>query len=114
METSHYQALKLLVSEYVPIDRDYLHVLVGLLLVVVAVSANRYRKRNSTFSLTFTIACAIGAVMELADMFDDINSLGRWRWGESVLDFLATILFPGMALLLVRIAQRRRSYERRE
>ena len=64
METSHYQALKLLVGEYVPIDRDYLHILVGLLLVVVAVSVNRYRTRSSTFLLTFMVACAIGAAME--------------------------------------------------
>lgn len=114
VETSHYQALKLLVSEYLPIDRDYLHILVGLLLVVAAVSANRYRKRSSTFLLTFTVACAIGATMELADMFDDIKSLGQWRWGESILDFLRTILFPGMALLFVRIVQRRRNDELRE
>ena len=114
VETSHYQALKLLVSEYVPIDRDYLHILVGLLLVVAAVLANRYRKRSSTFLLTFTVACAIGAAMELADMFDDINSLGQWRWGESTLDFLGTILFPGVALLFERIVQRRCSQELRE
>ncbi len=114
METSHYQALKLLVGEYVPIDRDYLHILVGLLLVVVAVSVNRYRTRSSTFLLTFMVACAIGAAMELADMFDDINSLGQWRWDESILDLLSTILFPAMALLFVRISQRRRSNELRE
>ncbi len=114
METSHYQALKLLVGEYVPIDRDYLHILVGLLLVVVAVSVNRYRTRSSTFLLTFMVACAIGAAMEFADMFDDINSLGQWRWDESILDFLSTILFPAMALLFVRISQRRRSNELRE
>jgi hypothetical protein len=112
--TSHYQALKLLVGEYVPIDRDYLHILIGLLLIVVAVSADRYRKRNSTFLLTFTVACAIGAVMELADMFDDINSLGQWRWDESIRGFLSTILFPAMALLFVKIVQRRRSHELRE
>lgn len=114
VETSHYQALKLLVSEYVPIDRDYLHILLGLFLVVLAVSANRYRKQSSTFLLTFAFACAIGAAMELADMFDDISSLGQWRWGESILDFLGTILFPGTALLFVRLVQRRRSHELRD
>lgn len=111
METSHYQALKLLFGAYVPIDRDYLHILVGLLLVVMAISFNRYRKRISTFLLTFTVACAIGAAMELADMIDDINSLGQWRWDESILDFFSTILFPGIALLFVIIVQRRRSHE---
>lgn len=68
----------------------------------------------SYFLLTFTVACAISAAMELADMFDDINSLGQWRWDESILDFLGTILFPGMALHFVRFSQRRRSDELRE
>lgn len=113
VETSPYQALKLLVSEYVPIDRDYLHIFLGLLLVIVAVSANRHRKRSSTFLLTFMIACAIGAAMELADMFDDVNSLGQWRWRESILDFLATILFPGLALFFDRIVRCRRRRELR-
>ena len=77
MEPSHYQAIKLLIGEYVPVDRDYLHVLMGLVLVVMAISVNRYRARNSTFLLTFAVASVIGAAMELADMFDDINSLGN-------------------------------------
>ena len=112
--TSNYQALKLLVSEYVPIDRDYLHILIGLLLVAIAISVNRYRNQNSTFLLTFIAACAIGAAMELADMFDDVNSLGYWRLGESIKDFFATILGPGLAFLFEKLVRRHRGQEPRD
>jgi hypothetical protein len=112
VDTSQYQAIKLLIGEYVPIDRDYLHILIGLLLVIIAVLANRYRKRKSTFLLTLTVACAIGASMEFADMFDDISSLGHWRWDESMRDFFRTILFPGMATIYAKFSHRRSNESR--
>jgi len=100
-QTSSYQALKLWLAEYLPVDRDILHVLIGLSLVIIAMFASRKQGSIQPFFWALVLACVLGIGMEILDMRDDIRALGGWRWRASVLDFSRTICAPLVALLAV-------------
>lgn len=99
--SSTYQSLKILLAEYVPIDRDILHVVIGLVLIVIAASIARKSMRSGPFLFALVIACLLGAVMEVLDMRDDIQTLGKWRWRASAFDFIRTISVPAATLFFV-------------
>ena len=106
--TSAYQSLKIFLAEYAPVDRDILHVLIGLTVTIVAIALARGSLRFRPLWLALLVACTLGVVMEVLDMRDDLNSLDAWRWQESTLDFLRTIAVPLAALLLVFAIKRKR------
>lgn len=107
-DTSAYQSLKILLAEYVPIDRDILHVVIGLALTLVAIAMTGRSLRLRPFVGAFVVACILGAAMEILDMRDDIKSLGLWRWQASTLDFLRTIFVPAVGLLIVWLLCKKR------
>ena len=106
--SSGYQSLKILLAQYVPIDRDILHVVIGFLLTVLAVAIARKSMRLMPFLITLAIACFLGIAMEVLDMRDDIQSLGAWRWRASALDFIRTIVVPVVGLSVVLLIRRKR------
>ena len=106
--SSTYQSLKILIAEYVPIDRDILHVLIGLALTVVAVVIARKSMRLRPFLGAFVIACLLGATMEVLDLRDDLKTLGAWRWRASGLDFIRTIFVPTIGVFIAYMLQKRR------
>ena len=106
--TSTYQSLKILLAEYFPVERDILHVLIGLTVTIIAIAVARGSLRFRPLWLALLVACTLGIAMEVLDMRDDLNSLDAWRWRESTLDFLRTIAVPLAALLLVFVIKRKR------
>ena len=107
--SSTYQSLKILFAAYVPIDRDILHVVIGLVLTAIAVSIARRSMRLWPFLVAFAIACFLGVAMEVLDIRDDIQSLGAWRWRASALDFIRTIFVPAVGLIIAWFIRRKRS-----
>ncbi|NNE78830.1 MAG: hypothetical protein HKN18_01030 [Silicimonas sp.] len=107
--TSDYQSLKILLAEYVPIDRDLLHIAIGLVLTMIAVVMARRSVHLKPFLGALAIACLLGAAMEILDMRDDIQSLGAWRWRASAMDFIRTIFVPVIGLFIVILIRRNRS-----
>lgn len=106
--SSGYQTLKILLAEYVPIDRDILHVVIGLVLTLIAVAIARKSMRLRPFLVALAIACFLGAAMEILDMWDDIQSLGAWRWRASALDFIRTIIVPVIGLFIAMLIRKNR------
>ncbi|MDU9002929.1 hypothetical protein [Sedimentitalea todarodis] len=101
-ETSAYQAFKLWLAGYIPLDRNTLHYLIGAGLLAAAMVHVRNRPRTRPLVLALIVAIALGAAMELADLRDDVATLGYWRWRASLLDFGRTIAFPLAGVLLAR------------
>jgi uncharacterized membrane protein YczE len=106
--SSTYQSLKIQFAEYVPIDRDILHIVIGLVLVVIAFAFARKSMHLRPFLVALAIACLLGATMEVLDMRDDIKSLGVWSWRASASDFIRTILAPVIGLLIILLLRRKR------
>ena len=98
-QSSFYQSLKILLAQYLPIDRDILHVLIGLVLTLTAVFVTQRSISFGPFLWGYAVACLLGATMEVLDRRDDLQSFGVWRWRASAADFGRTILFPFIGLL---------------
>lgn len=100
-QVSPYQSLKIWLAHYVPIDRDILHVLIGLALLLVAFVLARKSKSATPFYWALVIAFSVAVGMETLDMIDDVRSLDTWRWRASILDILRTIACPLLASVAV-------------
>lgn len=98
--TSEYQALKIWLAGILPVERDILHVLIGLTLVLVAVILWRIFGGTKPFVWALTTACALAVGMEVLDMNDDIRTIGVWRWRASLMDFARTVSIPLLAFLI--------------
>lgn len=107
--SSTYQSLKILLAENVPIDRDILHVGIGLVLTVIAVAMTRRALQLGPFLGAFTVACILGALMEFLDMRDDLQSLGTCRWRASTWDFTRTIFVPAVGLAVAWQIRKKRN-----
>ena len=105
--TSAWQGTKLWLHGYVPVDRDLLHLLIGLALLAAALVAGRQHPGPRPFVVALALATVLGAGMEVLDRRDDIASLGGWRWRESATDLLATILFPALGTIGALLRQHR-------
>ncbi|MEL6510650.1 MAG: hypothetical protein AAFQ32_12700 [Pseudomonadota bacterium] len=88
MDPSGYQALKLWLQGYIPLDRDAFHVVIGAAILL----ATLLRKRP--LSLALAGALLAGITMEALDARDDLRSFGFWRWRECMADILLTIAAP--------------------
>lgn len=110
VETSAYQAFKLWLGGYIPLERNTLHILFGLALASVATVFCRRGLRLRPFAIAFAAALLAGTAMELADRRDDIAAFGHWRLGTSLLDLGRTILFPASALIAAAAFLRYRNY----
>lgn len=102
MESSAIQAAKIAVVSFTGLGKDALHVYVGLaVLVVAAVLA-----RASLASFRPLIAVlAVACIGELADLYDDLSSIGHWQWRASLHDVLNTSFWPLILFLLARYTE---------
>jgi len=105
LDTSPYQALKLWLQGYIPLNRDHFHPLIGALILLVA----WLWKRPVRAALGFALLAGIG--MEAQDARDDLRSFGFWRWRESLSDILLTSAAPALAAAVIWV--RRIQTERR-
>lgn len=102
VETSAYQAFKLWLAGYIPLDRNTLHYLIGAGLLAGALVQVCRRPGMQPLVLALAVAVVLGVAMELADLSDDVATLGYWRWRAGLLDMGRTIAFPLAGLLLAR------------
>ncbi len=99
MATSTFQALKLEIVLATDLSRDALHIHVGL----AAMIGTALILRKSLGSLLPWLAAAVAASAgEALDMWDDLESLGRWRWDAGLHDLVNTIFWPTILLLIAR------------
>lgn len=99
METSLVQSLKLALVQLTGLSKDTLHVYVGLTVLFVSAALTR-RKLSSMLPLLAVLFVAF--LGELADLRDDLTSLGYWRWSASIHDILNTVFWPAVLTVLAR------------
>lgn len=99
METSAVQAFKLVIVSFVGLEKDALHIYVGLAVFLGFAAIFRKPLRSIGPCLAVLLVAICG---ELLDMRDDIASLGYWRWRASLHDIINTQFWPFVFFLLAR------------
>ncbi|WP_439100239.1 hypothetical protein [Congregibacter sp.] len=100
VETSSYQLMKIHILNAVDLSKDAVHIYVGMAVFLIAI-VTWHRGRICWASLLPVIA--IAAIMEALDLHDDARSFGYLRWGASAHDFVNTIFWPTLIVLVARL-----------
>jgi len=91
METSWYQAAKLVLESTLGLSKDALHVHVGLSVFILVALVLRKPPHSMIPLAAVFLAAFMG---EALDMRDDLRSLGYWRWQASLGDVVNTVFWP--------------------
>ncbi|MBC7919211.1 MAG: hypothetical protein H7Y28_15520 [Rhodoferax sp.] len=102
METLPVQATKLAIAAATGLDKDALHIYIGL--AVFFATASILKKPIKSIWPWFAVL-VIAIAGELLDRRDDIASLGYWRWKASLHDIINTQFWPAVILLLARFSR---------
>lgn len=97
------QSAKLFIIATLGLSKDALHIYVGL--SVFLITALVLRKSLRSF-LPWLAVLLVALAGESLDAFDDIQSLGHWRWGASIHDIVNTLFWPTVLLCLARFSHR--------
>lgn len=104
--TSTYQGLKLLIGQVVPLERNTIHILIGLLIVAIALALSRAGTIQRPLIWALGASLLAGVAMEALDRRDDIAWLGYWRWSVSLADVLRTVSVPVLLIAVFYVAER--------
>ncbi len=94
-----FQTAKLYVVEATGLARDTLHMHVGLALMLAVALLFRCSLRSLWPWLVVVLFAGLG---ELLDRRDNIAATGVWNRAESLKDFLNTLFWPTMLMLLAK------------
>ncbi|MEP1447818.1 MAG: hypothetical protein ABJK37_17085 [Paraglaciecola sp.] len=97
METSDFQALKLHMVELLGLSKDAIHVHIGMSVFILSVVV--LAKGKVTFKCLIPV-CIVALGLEVMDLIDDFNSVGFFRWSNSLHDFINTLLWPLVIVVL--------------
>ncbi len=105
-KNSAFRDLKLYIEELIPLDRDYLHILVGAMLFAIyfvwtIVQRKRIRAHEAIGTVLF-----IAVVGELLDIHDDILEHEHPDIAESLKDIILTASVP-IAVVFGRVILRK-------
>jgi hypothetical protein len=102
IETSTFQAIKLVILSFTGLEKDALHIYVGLgvFLGYAALFKKPLRSIGPVLAAFLVAICG-----ELLDIRDDIASLGYWRWRASIHDIINTQFWPTVLFLLARFSR---------
>lgn len=96
---SAFSEFKTHIQEVIPLDRNYLHILVGGAMLAVYVTWKVWRKRQFRGREIVGFVLAVAVVGELFDIWDDIAEKGVPDIPESVKDILLTVCIPALGAI---------------
>ena len=96
---SAYQTLKLYLLSLIPLTKDATHIYIGMLVLLIWVIAFR-RPLHSLTSLIPVVI--IASIMEMIDLYDDMQWLGYPRWSNSWHDLVNTCFWPAVLVISAR------------
>lgn len=100
MELSAYQVFKTVVQGATALDKDALHIYVGLgVMFGTALLSGRPLRSPLPWCAVLAAAC----LGEALDFRDDMRSFGAWHWQGSLHDLWNTLFWPTAILLLARV-----------
>lgn len=100
MQTSNYQQFKIIVVDLLNLSKDAIHVHLGLTVFFLVVLL---WKRGNILATCIVPVVILALGMEAADLYDDYQSIGYFRWANSAHDIINTILWPALIILLAKI-----------
>ncbi len=98
-ERSAFSQLKRYVEELVPLDRDYLHILVGAAILASYLIWKAVKRRQFRGHEVVGIVFLVAVVAELMDFWDDIGETGYPDIAESLKDIILTVSVPAAAAI---------------
>jgi len=101
MEISTVQTIKLAIVAATGMDKDALHIYVGLA-VFFTVAVFFKKPLRSPWPWFAVLVVAVAG--ELLDRRDDVASVGYWRWKASLHDVINTQFWPAVIMLLARFS----------
>lgn len=102
MSMSAIQSAKNMAVTMTGLSKDALHVYVGLIVLLTTALLLRRRLSSLLPWLAVVLAATLG---EAVDMRDDLRAIGYWQWRASVHDFINTLFWPTVLLVLARFRQ---------
>ena len=102
MEPTTFQAIKLAIINASQLSRDALHVYVGLATFLLA--ALLFRRPLRSFAPLLAVV-VVALLVEAVDLRDDLATRGYMRWLASTHDFVNTLFWPTVLLLLARFTR---------
>ena len=98
-EIPTFRQLKLYVEELVPLDRDYLHILVGAAILASYLIWKAVKRRQFRGREVVGIVFVVAVVAELMDFWDDIAEMEHPNIAESLKDIILTVSVPAAAAI---------------
>lgn len=99
MTLSTFQAIKWAIITATGLERDALHIYVGLVVFFMVAIAFKKTLRSPLPWLAVLLVAIVG---ELFDLRDDLAMVGHWRWKDSLHDIINTQFWPAVLCLLAR------------
>ncbi|MFA5941840.1 MAG: hypothetical protein WC809_21025 [Sinimarinibacterium sp.] len=99
MPLSTFQAAKLAVASFTGLEKDALHIYVGLGVFFAIAVLSRRSARSILPWLAVLVVALFGEAMDLRD---GLMGLGAWHWTDSVHDILNTLFWPTILVVLGR------------
>lgn len=96
---SDYQLFKLVMQSWTQLDKDALHIYVGLAVMFLSALLSGRSLRSPLPWCAVLLAACLG---EALDWRDDTRLFGRWHWQGSVHDLWNTLFWPSVILLFAR------------
>jgi hypothetical protein len=78
------------------LSKDALHIYFGMVVFVTLAAISKQPRPYLAWSCVLALAC----MGEIVDGWDDLHSLGYWRWQASLHDVLNTLFWPSVLTLL--------------
>jgi len=101
-----YAHFKALVSDTIPINRDWWHLLAGLIIVGLCLATPLLRRRGLAIPVAFAIALTLGVTLEIIDFSGDLRNRVYPQWMEYVTDIIWTSLAPTVTLTALALRDR--------
>lgn len=106
---SAYGDFKLLVERVIPLDRDYIHVLIGGVVLACVIGWRLARRRPVPLSYAVGLALVVAILNEVLDLWHGMSRSMDLKPAESLKDIGLTLVVPlaaWMALPALRKARR--------
>ena len=99
MEISSFQAAKQAIQAWTGLEKDALHIYIGLAVFLGSALLSRRTVRSP---LPWLAALIVALVGEALDLRDGLMGFGHWLWTDSAHDILNTLFWPTVLAMLGR------------
>lgn len=89
-----YGEFKVWIEQLIPLDRDYLHILAGALILAAYIGWTAARRRPMRPGFAVGLVLAVAIANEILDLWHDVARSAEPNLGESLKDIGLTLVLP--------------------